>query len=184
MAVRSRKIITFDSYLELEEHTNRKHEFVGGFMYRVAGAGERHNLIATNFVLALGAAMREKGCRLYVADMKLRTPADAAYYPDVMVVCDASDQHNLYRTSPCPIVEILSRSTSTTDRREKLLECRRIESLENYLIVDPEKPRIGQHFGLATRRRVVCRSRASRSGSSVRVWNCGSMRCTRACRRG
>jgi Uma2 family endonuclease len=146
MALPSPQPISFETYLELEERATVKHELVGGFLYAMAGAAEKHNLIATNVVLALGTAARAKGCRLYVADMKLRTPVNSAYYPDVMVVCDATDQHNLYRVAPCLLVEILSKSTSVIDQREKLLEYRRIPSLENYLIVDPDAQRVIRHF--------------------------------------
>ncbi len=78
--------------------------------------------------------------------MKLRTPANSAYYPDVMVVCDATDQHDLYRIAPCLLVEILSKSTSVIDQREKLLEYRRIPSLENYVIVDPDARTVIRHY--------------------------------------
>ncbi len=146
MALPSPQPIIFETYLELEERATARHEMVGGFLYAMAGATEKHNLIATNVVLALGAATRAKGYRLYVADMKFRTPADSAYYPDVMVVCEATDQHDLYRVSPCLLVEILSKSTSLTDQREKVIEYRRIPSLENYLIVDPDARTVIRHY--------------------------------------
>jgi Uma2 family endonuclease len=101
MALPSPQPISFETYLELEERATVKHELVGGFLYAMAGAGERHNLISTRFVRLLYDATEAKKCRLYAADMKLRTPADSAYCPDVMVVCDATDQHNLYRVAPC-----------------------------------------------------------------------------------
>jgi Uma2 family endonuclease len=44
------------------------------------------------------------------------------------------------------LVEILSKSTSVIDQREKLLEYRRIPSLQNYLIVDPDAQKVIRHY--------------------------------------
>jgi Uma2 family endonuclease len=56
----------------------------------------------------------------FMSDMKLRI-ADyrSYYYPEVMLVCDDSDQHSIYKTAPCFIAEVLSPSTANIDQREK-----------------------------------------------------------------
>ena len=37
------------------------------------------------------------------------------YYPDVSACCDQSDRDELYVTSPCFIIEVLSPSTASID---------------------------------------------------------------------
>lgn len=53
--------------------------------------------------------------RTLAIDMKLRLdPGNIFYYPDVMLVCDASDNEPYFKFSACIIAEVLSRSTELT----------------------------------------------------------------------
>ena len=45
--------------------------------------------------------------------------ADIFYYPDLLVTCDSNDNKKYFKTNPNLIVEVLSNSTETTDKREK-----------------------------------------------------------------
>ncbi len=75
--------------------------------------------------------------------MKVRAGADG-YYPDVMVACgDPPDDR--FEDAPCLIVEVLSPSSETIDRREKLADYTRIASLRTYLVAHPDIPRIEVH---------------------------------------
>jgi len=127
-------------YLKLEETARDKHELVMGEIYAMAGASERHNRIAGNMFFHLRTATRGKPCRAFMADMKLRLAASTTYYyPDAMLVCDAEDDHPLYKQSPCLIAEVLSPATATVDLREKWAAYRSLASLRYYLLVDSEK---------------------------------------------
>lgn len=76
-------------YLRGEETAASKHEFVGGEIYAMAGASERHNRIALNIAFHLRSATRGKPCRAFMADMKLCLSGGTTYYyPDAMLVCD------------------------------------------------------------------------------------------------
>jgi len=78
-----------------------------------------------------------------MSDMKVQVrDGDAFYYPDVMLACDPDDDHELYKHSPCLIVEVLSPGTEKTDRREKWLAYRDIESLYYYLLIDSRSRRV------------------------------------------
>ncbi len=55
-----------------------------------------------------------------MSDMKVRALGSRFYYPDVMVVCDETDVDPYIKEKPCLIIEILFRSTASTDRREKV----------------------------------------------------------------
>lgn len=127
-------------YLRLEETASTKHELVGGEIYAMAGASERHNRIAGNIFFHLRTATRGKPCRAFMADMKLRLAVSSTYYyPDAMLVCDADDDHPLYKQSPCFIAEVLSPATASVDVREKWVAYRGLASLRYYLLVDSER---------------------------------------------
>ncbi|NOT17926.1 MAG: Uma2 family endonuclease [Sulfuriferula sp.] len=132
--------INEDDYLQMEAQASVKHELVGGDVYAMAGASERHNRISLNIAFHLRAATRGKPCRAFMADMKLRVDAGTTYYyPDVMMVCDVEDDHYLYKRVPCLIAEVLSPATANVDLREKWLAYRSLPSLHYYLLVDAER---------------------------------------------
>lgn len=56
-----------------------------------------------------------------------------------MLSCRQDEDHPLYLSTPCILVEVLSPSTAATDRREKWLAYRGLESLRAYLLVDSER---------------------------------------------
>ena len=68
------------------------------------------------------------------------SPGSRYYYPDVVVSCnDPRDEPDEYtKTHPVLIVEVLSPSTAATDRREKRIVYLAMDSLIDYVLVDPE----------------------------------------------
>ncbi len=138
--------LSIDEYLCLEEESAFKHEYVAGEIYALAGASERHNRIATNILAQLWNAAGDGGCRVYGSDMRLRIGDDAVYYPDVQVVCDPTDSEEQYTSSPCVVVEVLSPSTQSIDKREKLLAYRRLSSLRAYVIVYRDQMRVMRYW--------------------------------------
>ncbi len=141
-ALHTDHLLTYEEYLEFEESSDVRHELVDGHLYAFAGASDRHNLITVNIIVALAIRARGSQCRVFGSDMKLRVSARTGYYPDVMVACDPSDSHEMYRERPCLLVEVLSPSTHLTDRREKLLAYQNIESLQGYLMVYRDQQRV------------------------------------------
>lgn len=138
--------LSADAYLSGETDSDCRHEYVDGELYAMAGAGEVHNLIAGNVFSRLHGLVRGGPCRVLISDMKLRVAAwNAFYYPDVMVVCDASDTQTYYKESPSLIVEVLSNSTASIDRREKLLAYRTLASLREYVLIAQDKRQVEVH---------------------------------------
>ncbi|MHB9102072.1 MAG: Uma2 family endonuclease [Sulfuricella sp.] len=138
--------IPIPEYLEGELRSDIRHEYVAGQVYAMAGAGEKHNLIALNIASRLRSAVRGTPCRAFISDMKVRVGQnDAFYYPDVMVACDPQDTESLYKRSPCLIVEVLSPATEAIDRREKFFAYRSLPSLRHYLLVSQDQRRVEWH---------------------------------------
>ena len=138
--------LSVEDYLRLEEASSVRHEYVGGELYALAGATDRHNRIAGNLFARLWTAARGGPCRVYGSDMMLRVAEDLFYYPDVQVVCDPADGDERYKTLPCLVIEVLSPSTETVDRREKLLAYRRLPSLKAYVVVYRDDRRVQRHW--------------------------------------
>lgn len=132
--------LSFEEYLEREVPAEQRHEYVGGRVYLMAGGTERHDLAAGLVYEALAPGARAQGCRPFMSNRLLRTTS-AAYYPDVLVVCSPAG-HRLYETDATVVVEVLSRSTQASDRREKATQYGQLPGLGLYLLVDPDERRI------------------------------------------
>lgn len=131
--------IDIDEYLEGELTSNVRHEYYDGQIYAMAGAGEKHNLICLNVASALRQKCRGSQCRTFIADMKLFIEEyNRFYYPDILLVCNPNDNHEYYKQTPCLIVEVLSPSTETIDRREKLHSYQTIDSVQEYVLISQE----------------------------------------------
>ncbi len=136
------KKMSENEYLALEAQSEVRHELVGGQIYAIAGASARHNRIAgALYARLLGAAGAD--CQVFISDVKLRADDyPSYYYPDVMLVCDPSDNDALVKTRPCLLAEVLSSTTEATDRREKLIAYRRLSSLREYLLLSQDEQSI------------------------------------------
>jgi Uma2 family endonuclease len=137
--------LTEQDYLTLEALSEQKNEYVDGDCYAMAGAGEKHNRIVGNIFFHLRSAARGKsnGCAVFASDMKCRIEQGRYYYyPDVMLVCDKSDNAEFYKEQPCFIAEVQSPSTERTDRHEKWQAYSQIPSLKYYLMVDSQQKKV------------------------------------------
>jgi Uma2 family endonuclease len=144
-AIRPSPSISADDYLRAEMASEIKHEYVGGQLHAMTGASVSHNLIMLNLAGALKAHLRGSPCQVFASDMKLRLrigSEDVFYYPDVFVACRADERNTYYREFPHTIVEILSETTERTDRREKFLAYRTLDSLQEYILVAQDERRI------------------------------------------
>ncbi len=142
MSVAHRRFFSAEEYLAWEERQEVKHEYIHGEVYEVyamAGARDAHVTVAGNVFALLKAHLRGTPCRTYISDMKLRVEAaDAYFYPDVFVTCDARDQASeMSKSHPVLIVEVLSDSTAGHDRGRKFKLCRTLDSLREYALIDP-----------------------------------------------
>ena len=128
------------AYLEFEESSTERHEYVDGIIHALPGETIRHNEIAGNLYTVLRGDARRRGCRIVFESVKLWIPSlNRYYYPDVMVLCDPRDTDERIAQYPCFIAEVFSPSTEGIDRREKLQAYRTIETLQGYLMVDPKR---------------------------------------------
>ena len=131
-------------YLEGEKLTTVKHEYVNGNVYAMGGASDKHGLISMNLASALSIHLPDR-CEVFMSDMKLQTrmaDEQCYYYPDILVSCDASDNHPYYRQKPVLIIEVLSPSTERIDRTEKRERYQAIPELQEYVLVAQDFPKV------------------------------------------
>ena len=134
------------TYLQGEQDSEIRHEYVAGEVFAMGGAAEAHNRIAGNLFYRLRGQTGGTGCSVFISDMKVRVEShEAFYYPDVLLTCDPNDSNRLYKTHPCLIVEVLSASTEVRDRREKLQAYRSLPSLRDYLLVAQDQRRVERY---------------------------------------
>jgi len=109
----------------------------------MAGGSREHNTITSNIATQLQTRLRGSGCQVFVSDMKVRVETDNVFnYPDVVVTCNSQDTEKLFLTKPCLIVEVLSLSTENIDRRERLLTYKKIEDLQEYVLVSQDEIKV------------------------------------------
>jgi Uma2 family endonuclease len=137
--------VSIPEYLEGEQLTEIRHEYIGGQVYAMGGASRAHGLISGNLFMALRQKARESKCQLFIADMKVRlkiSGQDIFYYPDLLLSCDPDDREDFFCQSPCLIIEVLSESTERIDRREKMLAYQTLPSLQEYILVSQDERRV------------------------------------------
>jgi Uma2 family endonuclease len=145
-AAEERRLLSVEEYVEFELASPRKHEYVAGQVFAMVGVSRRHSGIAVNIASNLYSAADDGPCRVHVSEVRLRASENIFYYPDVMVACGPEPEDPYIEDAPCLVVEVLSPSTATVDRREKLLVYRQLPSLQAYLIVHQEERRLERHW--------------------------------------
>ncbi len=133
--------MTPQEYLIWEEKQQIKHEYIDGEVYAMTGGTIPHNEIAVNLTTILKNYLRGKGCKVLMADAKLGiTENGPFYYPDVMVTCDPRDKKaKKIIHHPCLIIEVLSPTTEAFDRGDKFRDYRRLNTLQEYLLVNTKQ---------------------------------------------
>ena len=135
--------MTAQNFLAWDATQVQRHEFVGGDVFPMAGAGEAHVTAALNVAMALRQHLAGTPCRTFIPDMKLRVEAADAYFsPDVMVTFSAADAADpMVKREPVLLVEVLSPATAAHDRGDKFAAYRKLASLRELLLVDTDSRR-------------------------------------------
>ena len=138
--------MTIEEFHVFEAASDEKHEFVAGRVvawnpdvgpHAMTGGSVAHARMAASIIAAIHSAAKAQGCQVSTSDAWLKVGDLFNFYPDVMVCCDPSDNHDMYRTSPCLVVEVLSPSTRDKDQGVKLPAYLTLASLHGYLMIDP-----------------------------------------------
>ncbi|MBD2395639.1 Uma2 family endonuclease [Cyanobacterium aponinum FACHB-4101] len=126
-------------YLELEEKSDTKNEYLDGEIIPMAGGTTNHNQIAINFCRAFPLTIGDRDYYIYINDVKLWIPDYRFYtYPDLMIIegkpIYQSENSNIV-TNPKIIIEVLSDSTQNYDKTEKFRAYRSLSSIQEYILI-------------------------------------------------
>lgn len=124
-----------------ELRSETKHEYLGGVVYAMSGARNRHNRIVMNLYGLLWSALRGGSCQPYNSDTKIRIRLPnhvRFYYPDASVICRSNPLDESFQDEPVLIVEVLSKGTRRLDEGEKKDAYLTIPSLMLYVLVEQD----------------------------------------------
>jgi Uma2 family endonuclease len=142
--------ISEEEYLAFDRASEFKHEYVNGEIIDMAGASWEHGLIVGNSVTAFNNLLADKPCYVNPQDLRVKATMFHSYrYPDIAIVCGDpifADEKFDTIVNPIILIEVLSPSTETEDRGKKLREYRQIETLQEYLLISQDSPRIERYL--------------------------------------
>ena len=135
--------LSFDAFLAWENEQVERHEFHRGEVFLMVGARRVHARVVMNLARALGNALAGTPCQVFSESAKVSPADDTLLYPDVFVTCDPADlRTDMIFRAPKLVVEVLSKSTQAHDRSAKFALYRRMPSLAEYGLVDPDTRRV------------------------------------------
>ena len=134
---------TLAEYLEWEERQPERHEFYRGEIYLMVGGQRAHFRIIVNLTRHLDTHLDDSPCQVFCEGMKVQIADDTVLYPDVFVTCaERFKPDDQVVRDPILVVEVLSPSTQAYDRSQKFALYRRLESLREYALIDPDTRRV------------------------------------------
>jgi len=132
------------AYLAWEETQAERNEYIAGEVFAMVGVRQSHNVATLNLATILRRELKGSPCRVFIESVKTRVEAaDCFFYPDVAVTCDARDRQTPdFISHPILVIEVLSDSTAAFDRGAKFAAYRKLESLQEYVLVDVAAQRV------------------------------------------
>ncbi len=137
--------LTFDDYLQIEEDSGTKHEFMQGQVFAMSGGTPAHARITMNVGGLLRDALSGKPRGVFSPDLRVRVLATGlGTYADLTVICgpielDPADKKGHTALNPRVLVEVLSPSTEDYDRGDKLGSYKQIPSLAEVVLVSHDR---------------------------------------------
>lgn len=103
----------------------------------MTGGTSAHEIIGDNIRFALRNRLASGPCRVRGPTLKIEV-AGRIRYPDAFVVCTPVQPKATVVRDPVVVFEVLSDSTSRTDRIEKLREYGATSSIQRYVILEQD----------------------------------------------
>jgi len=131
--------LTPQEYFEWEVQQDLRYEYFDGQVFAMTGGSLPHADIALNIASTLRQLLQGR-CKVRNSDAKIGITENGPFvYPDISVTYDDRDRTaQQFSRYPCLIIEVLSPSTEAYDRGGKFALYRRLESLQEYVLVGSE----------------------------------------------
>jgi len=140
---------TADSFIAWAlDQPRGRFELVRGRVVAMAPERAGHARAKLAMVNALGDAIARAGldCEAFTDGMSVRIDEATVYEPDALVRCGPRlDDDDVEVPDPVIVVEVVSRSSRSTDSGAKLADYVTLPSLRHYLVVNADSGRIAHH---------------------------------------
>jgi len=136
-------LMTLEEFLAWENEQPDRNEFHRGEVFAMVGARRAHGRVVSNLTRHFGNLLDGTPCQVFAEGMKVQIGTDTILYPDIFVTFDKADlaTEMIFR-APTLVLEVLSPTTQAYDRSQKFALYRRVESLQEFVLVDPDTRRI------------------------------------------
>lgn len=143
MVERDQSDISEEEDLDIEMESDSKHENYDGKVVKLNGASLAHNDIVANLMRETGYFLKGKSSRVLCSDMRVSINSMETYmYPDVILVGEKpeleEDEPDTL-INPLVLFEVLSQSTEDRDRGVKFYYYRKIPSVKEFILIDPDR---------------------------------------------
>ena len=143
--MQSSALLTPEEYLAFEAKAEVKHEYWHGRIVARVGETPNHSTVKDNLVDAL--RNQRPDCIARTAGVRVRAPGygrDNYAYPDGLMVC-GEERYDVSANpptllNPTLLIEVTSDSTRSRDTTGKLDAYFELDSLQEYWIVEPDRP--------------------------------------------
>ncbi len=141
---------TIEEYIELYKNSEERFEYFDGEIFSMASGKVSHGEIAVNIARQIGNRLEDRPCHVFGGDVAIKTiRAHPFRLPDASVVCGdpiiEEFQGIEMLVNPLLICEVLSPSTANYDREEKFMVYQAIESFQEYLLVEQDRPHVTRY---------------------------------------
>jgi Uma2 family endonuclease len=137
--------MTFEEFVEFDEQSSLRNEYINGVVRAMNGPTLSHDLITGELLFALKGHLRGSPCHTFTGSISLRVLSDKdqiVYHPDLMVACNREAWGKNWLRDPKLVFEVLSPATRHIDRAEKAMNYRRISSVEEYILIEQDEQRV------------------------------------------
>ncbi len=136
------------NHSQANTHDALKQEIIDGRTTRKPAANRRHNIIRTNFIVAIGSRIQRSTFEVYAGDMQVHVAPNSVLFPDVAVVGGEpsfSDPQSSTLTNPTAVIEIFSTASASQDRTARLEGFLAIPSIKECVLVNENEMRV-EHY--------------------------------------
>src|SRR5438874_2492293 len=118
MSLALSKPMSLAEFLAWEEGQEGRWEFDGFQPVAMTGGTAAHAILQRNLMFQIGSRLRGQPCQMFGSDLKIEA-AGATRYPDAFITCQPVAANATVVREPVIVFEVLSPSTSGTDRFTK-----------------------------------------------------------------
>jgi Uma2 family endonuclease len=136
MSTPLRRSWTQDEFFAWAASQEGRYEFDGFQPVAMTGGTVGHAIISRSLHRALDRRLRGGGCQPLGPDAGVATVGTAIRYPDALVTCAKLDSGAITVLGVVVVFEVLSSTTSRTDRIVKVREYAEVASIRRYVILE------------------------------------------------